>query len=192
MHGRNLPGSGGSFCDADCHRRLDRTDDPGRTAEKLVDRGFRRRFEPVFDTLASADAPLSAPQPTANRADRRTAGPRQRPAPLRVRRVAPPVAAVRQAFFRAFPDRACLRGLDVPSGVIDHPDGASGEHVEGDQRARAVPCWGDGARPREVGIEDPEPSSSATPPTQPEGARDPPSTADVESTPPRSSPAWRG
>ena len=59
------------------------------------------------------------------------------------------LAAVRKAFFRAFPDRplVCV-GHDVPSGVPDQPWGRDGD-AEGRAPARArSPAGGDGRRLR--------------------------------------------
>ena len=78
------------------------------------------------------------------------------PAPLRVAvgsKNPVKVAAVRQAFFRAFPDRplVCV-GHDVPSGVPDQPWGRDETQSGALQRARGA-CMAETGADYAVGIE---------------------------------------
>ena len=64
------------------------------------------------------------------------------------------VAAVRKAFFQAFPDRVlvCV-GHDVPSGVSDQPWGHAETQQGAVQRARGARFMGDGEAHYAVGVE---------------------------------------
>ena len=64
------------------------------------------------------------------------------------------VAAVRKAFFQAFPDRVlvCV-GHDVPSGVSDQPWGHAEKQQGAVQRARGARFMGDGEAHYAVGVE---------------------------------------